>query len=221
MQVNNQGAMYYNENLQEAYDTRSVVSEPVQLMPVIEQNQPVTIRKYKTTKTTTTTHHVMPQPQLKTHMYTANRLNCSQNNNQAFDQYTNQTNSQAYHREANAYNLNEQVPNIMRSSSIPRSFQQAHFNDQNLNRSSTQLDQSASSMRYMSSRNAMANNESSLNRARIEEHHGEQKRAGLASSSCIDYSNSFYNSDWHMRHGNHLKRENSIPTELPIYMQRN
>lgn len=213
--------MYYNENLQEAYDTRSVISEPVQLMPVVEQNQPVTIRKYKTTKTTTTTHHVMPPPQLNTHMYTANRLNCSQNNNQTFGQYTNQANSQAYHRETNRFNANEDIANNMRSSSIPRSFQQAQFNDQNLNRSSTQLDQSASSMRYMSSRNAMANNENGVNRARTEEHHGEQNRAGLSSSSCIDYSNSFYNSDWYMRHGHHLKRENSIPTELPIYMQRN
>lgn len=219
--------MYYNENVQEGYDTRSVISEPVQLMPMIEQNQPVTIRKYKTTKTTTTTHHVMPQQQLKTQMYSANHLN-SQNSNQVFDQSANQTihqsNPQSYHRETNQYYRNQDVStssNNIRSSSIPRSFQQAQFNHQNNNQSNGQMDQSASSMRYFSSRKAMSNNEAALNRTQTEEQHGEHKRAGLASSSCIDYSNSFYNSDWHMRHGNLMKNENSIPTELPIYMQRN
>lgn len=214
--------MYYNENVQEGYDTRSVVSEPVQLMPMVEQSQPVTFRKYKTTKTTTTTHHVMPQ-KLNAQMCALNQLN-SQNSHQLFDQCANQTMPQAYHREANRYYHNENVSNSsnMRSSSIPRSFQQAQCSDQNFNKSNTQLDQSASSMRYFSSRNAASNNQAAVNRARSDQYHGEQKHAGMAAaSSCIDYSNSFYNSDWHMRHGNHIKNQNSIPTELPIYMQRN
>lgn len=46
------------------------------------------------------------------------------------------------------------------------------------------------------------------------------------SSSCIDYSNTFYNSDWKMRHGNIEKPSTTIPvktistpTSIPIYQQ--
>ena len=48
------------------------------------------------------------------------------------------------------------------------------------------------------------------------------------SSSCIDYSNTFYNTDWKMRHGNIEKpvsstsipvKTTSTPTTIPIYQQ--
>lgn len=53
------------------------------------------------------------------------------------------------------------------------------------------------------------------------------KQQGLSSASCIDYSNSYYNSDWAMRHGcidksagDASSQSTAAPIQIPIYQKQ-
>lgn len=230
--------LYKQSERYQDFDTRSVISEPVQVVPVIEQQMPVTIRKYKTTKTTTTTHHLpQQQQQIAMSQINASALN-SQNYNQSFE-HNQGSMPQGYQRQTHHYYRNEtnnSSSNNARSSSIPPSLAKAQFTDQNYSKSNSQIDQSSASMRYYNNKNmssssatntftqAPVNASSIKNEEFVRQGDQQQMRTGLASNSCIDYSNTYYNSDWYMRHGginNMMRHQTSIPTELPIYMQRN
>ncbi|CAF0734079.1 unnamed protein product [Brachionus calyciflorus] len=239
-QIQNQILHKQSERYQDAYDTRSVISEPVQMLPIVEQTQqlPVTIRKYKTTKVTTTTHHMVPQQQQQQQMRSvmnsqmnSSQLNANQLNSQSYHQ-VNVPQSTIHRQSSHYYQNNESSNSNGRSSSIPPSLQKSQFMDQSYSKSNSQLDHSAhsASMKYMTAKNMSSSNNmssnSTANHATFSQVPNHVNQA--SSNSCIDYSNTYYNSDWYLRHGGikqqqqqqHLQNEQSFPTELPIYMQR-
>ena len=173
---------YYkrSERYQDSFDTRSVISEPpisrtivlkeVPLGPCAIPEQPPTfIRKYRTTKTTTTTQPILSPPMV------FDQFNQQQNFYQA-QQQQHQQHHQNQHQQFETFNhlpkddyiletnkINQQFQN-MRSSSIPPN-QRCQFNyDDNMNNgnimtSSTITQPGSTTTRYFTSKNYTTNND--------------------------------------------------------------
>ena len=235
------------------YDVRSIISEPVIQCPLIQapmiqQTEPLTfIRKYVTTKTTTTG---IPPPMIQEQMLNNTQMasSCSQLHK---DQYLMQpiNSSQTRYRCASSQqqsNNGYQAQQGFRSASIPPP-QKFNFDDSNragttsrYYSSSTTTDHQRpqpiiretrnSSQQYNSSGYSHGTFPHQKNIQTLPVNFNQHQMNKINSSnndhmsgynSCIDYSNTHYNSDWKMRHGDGIEKNiiKPVPQTIPIHQQ--
>lgn len=231
------------------FDSHSIISEPamsrhiiVKEVPVcqpVQQQQPIEqptfIRKYVTTKTTTT-HQGIP-PQLLAHSASSsnipkeNLILMNQQQQQQKYQSTNHVRSSSIPRLEEIF-TNNSAP---AGSTTTRYYTTRNYTSSNAEQQQQQQQQISNSQQQSTTKtHTLPVNFSNQNISS-----GYQTTAANTpngnrnsnSSSCIDYSNTFYNTDWKLRHGNIEKpvlattipvktsSTSTTPTSIPIYQQ--